>query len=597
MAEVTANVKLKGVDEASPVFKAVARNIVAASKLIQAQNNRFAESFKKIGEQNRWLVRGLKYLSVAAAGLATGAFYKTIQAGSDFGAQIADLSSITGIAGKDLDNLKVKALEFAKGAVVPASEVVEAFKLVASANSDLVSDTNALGEVTKQVLLLSNASGVSLAESAEVATQAMNQFGVGAQDANRFVNVLAAGTKIGAAELGDVGQAIVKVGVAARQAGISFEQTNSAIQVLAQGGLKSAEAGTALRNVFNRLQKQGNKEFNPAIVGLDNALENLGKKNLSTAQLMKLFGEEAASAGAILIRERKRVADWTKEVTATSVANEQAEIRLNTFSKRAQRFGIIIQNSMIKIFEKLLPKLEPLVLKLSMFAESFDADAFAARIGRGIEWIENLVKSFGGLEGIVSKARLAMEAFLVFKGYQTILTLLPAVASLATSTASLSTAAGGAAAGFAGLSGAAITLAAAVGTISFVGTYKALTALTKKSAFAREAVSGVVAATGPIGAGIDLVERVNSYRNKRTLDSMPQADVGGGGASGGTGNSGLYSRISALTQEIAGQQSTLKKPQQIDMRVKVDAPVPTEVTSIKASPGLSVKANTGQMMP
>lgn len=358
MSAITAYVELKGVDKLSgPLRKAQAR-FSHFSKKLERRNKGLERSFKRVERVNSGLIKGLSRLGLVAGGVASIGLYKVVQAGAEFETSMADLSAITGVAGKDLEFLKEQSIKLSKESVVPASQVAEAFKLVASAKSELLEDLDGFNEVTKQVLLLSNASGLDLASAATVATQSMNQFGLSADDAGRAVNVFAAGSKIGASEVNETGAAIVKAGVAARGAKISFEETNSAIQVLAKGGIKGSEAGTMLRNIFNRLEKQNNKNFKPSVVGINEALENLSEANLNTAKTMELFGEEAASGASILIRDRAVVADWTKRITGTSVASEQAAKKMDTFSKKADKLQESLKSRGLTIFDSIKPSLE-----------------------------------------------------------------------------------------------------------------------------------------------------------------------------------------------------------------------------------------------
>ncbi|OWF98994.1 hypothetical protein B4U21_36480, partial [Klebsiella pneumoniae] len=69
------------------------------------------------------------------------------------------------------------------------------------------------------------------------------QYGASAQEADRYINVLAAGAKYGSSEIVDTAAAIKNGGVAAAQAGVGFEQLNAAIQVLAEREIKGGEAG------------------------------------------------------------------------------------------------------------------------------------------------------------------------------------------------------------------------------------------------------------------------------------------------------------------------------------------------------------------
>ena len=96
--------------------------------------------------------------------------------------------------------------------------------------------------------------------AAEVLTTAMNQYGVSladpmkaSEDMARMMNVMAAAGQAGSAELPAIKVALEQCGMAAKGAGVSFEETNAAIQVLDKAGKKGSEGGVALRNVMSTL--------------------------------------------------------------------------------------------------------------------------------------------------------------------------------------------------------------------------------------------------------------------------------------------------------------------------------------------------------
>ena len=67
----------------------------------------------------------------------------------------------------------------------------------------------------------------------------------------KLINVLAAGSKEGAADIISLNQSLSNVGTVAFSAGLSIEQTVGALEALAENQIKGAEAGTALRGVNN----------------------------------------------------------------------------------------------------------------------------------------------------------------------------------------------------------------------------------------------------------------------------------------------------------------------------------------------------------
>ena len=242
----------------------------------------------------------------AGAAAFVGAVRGIVRASSEFETAISSLSAITGATGEDLEFLSDRARSMGKATTLSATQVAEAFQLIASAKPDLLQSGEALAAVTKEAVTLAEAARISMPEAATALGGALNQFSAGAEQANRFINVLAAGAKLGASLIGDTSLALRDSGTVAAAAGIEFEELSAAIQVLAAVEIKGARAGVGLRNVMLVLQA-GADATNPAVVGLSKALVNLGEKQLSVTELTKLFGRESVVVAQRLIAQAREI--------------------------------------------------------------------------------------------------------------------------------------------------------------------------------------------------------------------------------------------------------------------------------------------------
>ncbi len=394
-------------------FSGPAKKVAKDTEKIRRKFRFLGPAARKAGRGVQGAFAGMKKAAVGfqasmaplLAGLAgIAGVLKAFTVGADFEDALADLSSITGSTGKDLQFLADESLRLGKKTKTSSAEVANAFKLVASAKSELLKDPEALSKITEQVLLLSNATGIELSGAADVALTAMNQFGAGADEAGRFINVLAAGAKIGVSEVADTGEAVRKAGVAARLTGIDFEELNASIQVLAKNGEKGQIAGTGLKGVFLKLDASVNRNIRPSVVGLNKALENLGEMNLDNAQLTKLFGLESIRAGAILINNRKLVSQWTTELAGTNVAQEQAAVRLETTRAKMRGLGVTIANKVIKVFERLSPQFDNIIERMGKFIDSISADdveGFAAGLSNIVSLMSQLASFTATVAGFL----------------------------------------------------------------------------------------------------------------------------------------------------------------------------------------------------
>ena len=297
---------------------------------------------------------------MAAAATAAAATFSVVKT-TEFNKSISELQAITGAAGEDLAYLRSQAKLLGSTTTQSASQVATAFKLVASAKPDLLDNAAALSQVTEQVILLAEASGGDLAASADTVGASLNQFGVEADQAARFVNVLAAGSKFGSSAVNETSEALKNAGTVAANAGLSFEQTNAAIQAMAKVAIKGGEAGTGLRGVLLKLSTQTNDDFNPKIVGFTQAIKNLEAAELSDVEMKKLFGQESITAANALIQEADNLDSLTSSLTDTTTAIDQARINNNNLEGDMKSLTSVIEGQAIAFGEKLDPSLRVLV--------------------------------------------------------------------------------------------------------------------------------------------------------------------------------------------------------------------------------------------
>lgn len=236
-----------------------------------------------------------------------------------------------------------------------ASEILDAYMLVGSAKPELLGDKEALAAVTEEAMRLQAAAkDIKLSEAVDALTLSLNQYGAAADQAGRFSNVLAAGSKEGAANIASQARTIRNAGVAAASANVSIEQTVGLIETLAEKGIKDEVAGTGLKKFFLVLQT-GADETNPKIVGLNQALENLKEKGLSAGDIKDMFGEEGYNVASVILQNIDKVKQYTEAVTGTNIAYEQAAINSRTAAAALDQARNKMKLAAVELGEKLNP--------------------------------------------------------------------------------------------------------------------------------------------------------------------------------------------------------------------------------------------------
>ena len=256
------------------------------------------------------------------------------QGGMNFGQSMADLSSITGIAGDDLKTLGENARKVGQDSGLGAGTAARAYAILASQIDVAVIGMPGLNNLQEKSVTLAQASGMSIDAAATSLAGTINQFGLSANEAERVINVLAAGSKYGAAEIEELSQSFKVVGSAASAMGLTVEQSAGALEVLSKANLKGSEAGTALRNIILKLNTELGVDLSRT--SLSTALDALKPKLTDAAYLSKLFGMENIAAAQYLIQNSSAVEEMTQKVTGTNVAQEQAAVRTDTTAHKME---------------------------------------------------------------------------------------------------------------------------------------------------------------------------------------------------------------------------------------------------------------------
>ena len=237
-----------------------------------------------------------------------------------------------------------------------ATEILEAYMLVGSKKPELLKDKEALNAVTIEAMRLAEASKMELKDAVAGVTIAMNQYGASAEEAARYTNVLAAGSKYGAVNVATQTESIVKAGVAASTAKVPIEQLVGVLETLGERGIEGNRAGTQLKTFFLKLEA-GAKETRPSVVGLQTALERLKAQNLDTTEITKRFGIETYTVAQALIDSTDKLRSYTEAVTDTNVAVEQAAINSDTAAAKMAQ----IRNQINLTGQELAKTLAPII--------------------------------------------------------------------------------------------------------------------------------------------------------------------------------------------------------------------------------------------
>lgn len=343
-------------------------------------NSKSAESFQKTAAGSIDKIhKSLKNISLASLNQNIQNFGQGLEEvnrpGLNFNSSLSELSALTGTTGDALDQLGSKARSSAKEFGGTATDSLNTYKTILSRlGPDIAKDQDALSLMEKNVRVLSKTMGGDAVGAVDALTTGMLQYGVdlsnpktAQQEMAHMMDVMANSAQEGAAEVPQISAALKVSGVAAKQANVSFIETNAAIQELAKGGKEGSEAGMALRNVLGKMAGEDviPKEAAAKLkaLGVDmnvvsdtslpftDRLRELKKAQGDATIMAQVFGVENAAAAQILLNSTDAQDQLAKKIDKTGGAQAQANIVMESATEKLARMQAKIDDAKIAFFE------------------------------------------------------------------------------------------------------------------------------------------------------------------------------------------------------------------------------------------------------
>lgn len=351
------------------------KNIVVR---LMADTSQYETALAKAGKSTEELAGGLEKSGsktgivtkgITAAGLAVAAFgVASIKMAADFDEQMSTVQANSGATSAQLGQLREAALQAGASTVYTASESAGAINDLAKAGmsvSDILS-----GGLTAS-LNLAAAGQMNVGDAAEYMSQALTMFHLSGKDATSTADALAAGADKAVGNVSDFGDALNNCGVMANSFGMNLQETVGVLGLFAQNGIVGAEAGTQLNSMLMRLAHPAadaestmkelgisTHDASGKFVGMSNLAGQLHDKlgSLTDQQRQEaeatIFGSYAIKgAGIIMDAGKSGVDKWTKAVSDSGFAAQQASNKTNNLKGDLKMLESATQSAMTKIGE------------------------------------------------------------------------------------------------------------------------------------------------------------------------------------------------------------------------------------------------------
>lgn len=244
----------------------------------------------------------------AVLGVSVG-FKDTVDTFANFEAAMSQVKAISGATGPEFEKLTAKAKQMGATTKFTAAESAEAFNYMAMAGWKTKDMMNGI----EGIMNLAAASGESLGTTSDIVTDALTAFGMKAEEAGHFSDVLAQASSNSNTNVSLMGETFKYAGTMAGSLGYSIEDVALATGLMANVGLKGSMAGTALNSIMTRLSTNTN--------GAQDAIKKLGIEFFNSDGTARKFSD-------VMQELRKATADMTDEqktAFANTVAGERAQ--------------------------------------------------------------------------------------------------------------------------------------------------------------------------------------------------------------------------------------------------------------------------------
>lgn len=334
---------------------------------------------------------GISSMTVAAGNLISdlvktagsklaGLAQSSVGVGMTFDASMSQVAATMGTTVDQIGNLTKVAKEMGSSTKFTATQAADALNYLALAGYDAAK----AAEVLPSVLNLAAAGGMDLAYASDLVTDAMASLNIEAnkQNVDDFGNKLAMAASKANANVSQLGEAILTVGGTAANLKGGTTELTTALGLLANVGIKSAEGGTHLRNIILALQSptddaakkmqalglqvydaQGNMRGLDEILGDLNAAMQGMTQGQKDSIINQLFNKtDLAAVNGLLAAQGEQWGTLAAQIDAADGAMDQmAETQIDNLQGAMTILSSAFEGLQLAVYDELEPTLTDVV--------------------------------------------------------------------------------------------------------------------------------------------------------------------------------------------------------------------------------------------
>lgn len=376
-------------------------NVDAALASYAAVREAHAETMTQMGQvQKTAKTVGLGLLGIGAAALF--GFGEAVKQAASFQKELSYFGAVTGATKEEIDAVGKSVLKIDATTGVGIAQVTDAFVQLGKSGVSAEDIISGVGQATVD---LARAAGISAVDSADIITQTLHAFDLGAKDAEHVADVIAGAANASTIDVTELAAGLKYAGQTAHAMHISFSDLADTIAYLGNVGIRGTTAGTSLRMMLVRLtgtsgpaiaemqklglvtEDGGNKFFTATGRAKDmasiaqvlqnafNGVYSTGKKLTDEEKVRAaeiIFGNRAMSAAIALAKGGKVAIEAMNLEVSKVTAYQVMEARMDNVSGAIQRFKVALQIAAVEAGNPFQKPIQTLIQFLTMLVTAFN---------------------------------------------------------------------------------------------------------------------------------------------------------------------------------------------------------------------------------
>lgn len=416
-------------------------NFTAGMAKVSGESQKTATTMEAAGGKTKLITTGIAAAGVAATALGAAA----IKMAADFDASMSTVQANTGASADEMNQLRQAAIDAGADTIYSATESADAINELGKAG---LSTSDILSGGLSGALNLAASDGMAVGDAAELMATTLKQFNLTGAQSSQVADALAAGAGKAVGSAHDLGLALNQAGMVSHSFGISMQETTGTLAAFANSGMIGSDAGTSLKTMLislanpstkaanlmkelgiNAYDAQGNFIGLSGLAGvLKDKLSGLSQEQRNQA-LATIFGTDAIRAANVLYEQgAEGIDDWTKAVSESGFAAEQAAAKNNNLKGDLENLSGSFESLMISLGEGGQGPLRSLVQTLDTLVDGFSS--LPAPVQQSIVLLTALVGGFTALHSAMgplnaSSSQTARNFGLMLDPFQRGITAMP----------------------------------------------------------------------------------------------------------------------------------------------------------------------------